>query len=758
MIMNKTTLTYIYFLMIVLLPNVLNAQQRTLNIANKQFNEKQYINAQETYLKVLKMDYKTPEIFKKLGDSYYFNNELDKAAEWYEKLIENHSEEATNEYLLRYAQCLRALEEYDKSNQYMNRYYQNSQYTDYSSLTPEDYLKRIEYQSGRYDIENQTINSPFSDFGSAKYNDLIVFSSSRDTLLVRKRIHKWTNESFLSMYQAKIDEETGNLFDVEPFAQELNTKFHESTPVFNDDGNVVYFTKNKIGSNRKELDVLGIYRSFKDEKGNWMPAEELSINEKEYSVGHPALSPDGYTLYFSSDKPGGYGDSDIYAVTIRNDGNLDIPYNLGPKINTPGKDTFPFISSSGEFYFSSNGHFGLGGLDVFFSDLENESLEVINVGRPVNSKKDDFGFFINGNSRDGYFSSNREGGKGKDDIYRIYESMRIKSLTINVIVGTILDKDTKEYIDSTTVKVYDRNNNLIDEQLVEDGSQYRFFSNELKNAYRIEALKDGYQFYEHIIIQTVFRDKYKNNIELEKVVNPEPYSNFENNLSVKNNFPDSKDMYEFQLIADSSHFIENTSTIKSSSEKTLATISKLLEKYPSVFVNIESYLEDTNQRQPFLAKERAKAIKEFLLNQGVENHRLMASGVPKGSVKMEEKLQLIMVVPLPINFDFNVSDLRQDAVVGLDKVIDLMTEYPKMKMEVHGHTDSRSSFWYNKKLSVERMRSAEAYITERGNINWRRLRGKAYGERKLFNECGDGVPCTEEKHEQNRRCEFIIKE
>ncbi|WP_378187003.1 OmpA family protein [Aquimarina sp. W85] len=747
--MSKLKNVGLVLLIAFLCGGTLNAQRKILNIANKQFEEKQYVSAQETYLKVLKLDYKSAEVYKKLGDSYYFNSNLAEAAIYYDELISTYPEGVSNEYLYRYAQCLRAIEEYDKADEIIKEYYQNSTSgaASYQSRNREDYLKRIDYQSGRYEINNQDINSSFTDFGSARYGDSIVFSSARDTLLIRKRIHKWTDESFLSLYSANIDAETGNLVNVKPFAQELNTNFHESTPVFTADGNTIYFTQNKIGVSKKKLDILGVYRSTKNVDGSWSEPQELSINEEGYSVAHPTLSIDESMLYFSSDKPGGFGDSDIYGVALDRNGNFGLPFNLGPQINTSGKETFPFISVDGDFYFSSNGHQGLGGLDVYYVNLDKNKEEIINVGRPINSNRDDFGFIIDPITKRGFFSSNREGGKGKDDIYSLLELEKIKSFDISTVMGSVVDSETKLPIEGTIVGIYDADDNLIDKQEILADGEYNFSSDALKNAYAIKAEKEGYLLYQHFIDKSQYGETYYNPIELER--------DFESSNRIGADILAINDMFNFELIVDPSHFSSDTNDLKSNSENKLSEIVALLDKYPKILVEVKSYLEDGDFSNS--SQERANRVAQFLIDNGIPSSRISATGVQRNSVKLEKRLQLTMVIPMPINFDLNSGELRSEAQVGLDKVVDLMKMYPTMEMEIHGHADSRSSYWYNKRLSVDRMRAAESYLVNEGGIYWRRLRGKAYGERRLYNECSNGVPCPEEKHEINRRCEFIVK-
>ncbi len=718
------------------------AQQRILNIANKMFDQHKYVSAQDAYLKVIERKYRNAETLKNLGDSYYLNGQPENAEKWYKEFIESYPNQVESEYFFRYALCLKSIQDYTGSNNYMDQLLLAKPNDQRANLfdNKRDYLKRIEYQSGRYEIENSPINSNFTDFGAAFYQDFIVFSSSRDTLLFNKRIHKWTEESFLQLYQAKYDPETNSISDPKQFSKELSTKFHEATPAFTNDGNTIYFTRNHDIDNKSRMVRLKIYRSFKNSEGNWTPPEDLPFNDNNYSTSHPSISPDGKTLYFSSDMPGGFGMSDIYSVTIYEDGSFGAPINLGNEINTEGKETFPFITYD-ELYFASNGHPGLGGLDIFVTKITTSPLEIINVGRPINSPKDDFAFIINTETEKGYFSSNRDGGKGSDDIYSLHELIPIKSFDLTTVLGTIKDNNTYEAINDATITIYDSENNIIQEETSYDKGNYLFSSNkELKNAYIIKVNKTGYKPYEHIIDKAEFAEVYEKPITLEKEYKAPVV--FEN-------------AFDFEMIVDPIHFDDASTRILPKSKDGLDKIISLMKRYPRVHTDIKSYVDSDAIE---LSKNRAEVIKQYFIDNGIPEYQLSAEGVPKEAVKREEKLRLMMVVPMPIHFKLNSEEIQPEVETGLAKVIELMNIYPTMKMETHGHADSRSSYWYNKLLSVRRMRATLRYITEKGGINWRRIRGKAYGERRLFNDCGDGIPCTEEEHQKNRRSEFIIIE
>lgn len=273
--------------------------------------------------------------------------------------------------------------------------------------------------SANFMIESLSINSKNSDYAPSFYKGELVFASSRNNKSVSVILQEDTNEPFSDLYM------TGkNIPDkgISRLKGMINTKFHESSATFSPDQKTVYFTRNnyskrKFKSNVKGCVLLKIYKANYD-KGKWKNVEELPFNSDEYSTAHPALSPDGRFMYFASDMPGSYGQSDLYVVQIFEDGSFGTPRNLGEKINSAGRETFPYISDRGTLFFASDGHQGYGGLDIFMV-LPNKTTgwSIYNLGAPINSPKDDFTFIINEENKTGYFASNRVNGKGGDDIY-----------------------------------------------------------------------------------------------------------------------------------------------------------------------------------------------------------------------------------------------------------------------------------------------------------------------------------------------------
>ncbi|MDO6855376.1 carboxypeptidase-like regulatory domain-containing protein, partial [Cellulophaga lytica] len=298
------------------------------------------------------------------------------------------------------------------------------------------------------------------------YNDKLVFSSARDTGTVRRTIHEWNNQPFLNLYAAQFNEE-GTPINADKLDRKLNKKTHESSAVFTKDGNTMYFTRNNSDNGRfargkDGVSRLKLYRATKV-NDEWKKVTELPFNGDDFSIAHPALSPDETKLYFASDMPGTRGMSDLYVVDIIADGTFSAPRNLGNKINTESRETFPFVSKNNILYFASDGHPGLGGLDIFATQVTNNFNDsyILNIGKPVNSKQDDFSLIFDEDTQKGFFASNRDGGKGYDDIYSFIQTKELNLNCYNTITGTAVNLKTGASIADAAVQVKDKENNLV---------------------------------------------------------------------------------------------------------------------------------------------------------------------------------------------------------------------------------------------------------------------------------------------------------
>ncbi len=624
------------------------AQQSKINSGDKKYDSYAYVDAIKTYEKVANKGYKSEDMFKKLGNSYYFNSDFAGAAKWYGELFAMNTS-IESEYYYRYAQSLKSIGEVNKANKLLDDFYAKSKDDTRGQLYKNDknYLDEIKANSGRYKIEDAGINSKYSDYGSFVYNNKIYFASARDTGNFSQRKHKWTGEYFTNIYNADINPETGNAVKVNKFKSAINTKFHEASPVFTKDGKTVYFTRNnyingKKGKNEQKITLIKIYKATLGTDNKWGNIVELPFNSDHYSTAHPSLSPDEKTLYFASDMPGTFGQSDLYKVSINSNDGYGIPENLGKEINTEGKETYPYVTAENEIYFSSDGHPGLGGLDVFVANIDNNGKisNIQNVGGDVNSPKDDFAYSIDPTSRKGYFTSNKDGGQGSDDIYKFLETRKLKCE--QQLEGVITDAATGTILPGTKVTLFDDQMN-VKNSTVSDGSGKYTFVVECGKMYFVRAEKPEYTTKE---------------------------------LSV---------------------------TISKTSGKTSLPIA--LEK-SSCKVTIGDDL-----------------------------------GVCFG-IKM-------------IYFDLDKSNIRPEAALDLEKILVVLNDNPTMKLDIRSHTDSRATHQYNAALSDRRAKSTIKWLVKNG-IAPNRLTGKGYGETQLVNKCSDGVSCTEEEHQANRRSEFII--
>jgi outer membrane protein OmpA-like peptidoglycan-associated protein/tetratricopeptide (TPR) repeat protein len=622
------------------------SQKAKLASADKKYENYSYIDAIKTYERVAEKGYKSADMFEKLGNSYYFNAQLEQSAKWYGELFAMTSD-VQPVYYFRYAQSLRAIGENDKADEMLKKF---------SALSGDDsrgdlflnnvnYLDAIKNNSGRYTIENAGINSKYSDYGTAVTLNKIVFTSARDTGSLGQRKHTWTDQHFTDLYVADLDEEmTPGVVD--KFDKTVQSKFHEATPTFTKDGKTMYFTRNnylegKKGKNANNVTLIKIYKATL-ENDQWVNITELPFDSDNYSTAHPALSPDEKTLYFASDMPGTLGQSDLFKVEINEDGTFGTPMNLGSTINTEGRESFPFVNDESEIYFASDGRPGMGGLDIFVSKITEDGNfnKVENVGSDVNSSKDDFGYWIDTKSRKGFFTSNRDGGQGYDDIYKFLE---LKKLTCEqILYGKVTDLTTNEVLPEAKVSLFDNRFNPIGEVMSDSNGDYSF-EVECGKTYNVRAEKVDYTTTEEKITAGKANGKTELNIALEK--------------------------------------------------------------------------------------EQCK-------------------------VAVGDDLGICFGIKM-IYFDLDKSNIRKEAAFDLEKILDVLKQNPTMKLDIRSHTDSRASFKYNEDLSDRRAKSTISWLIQNG-VTADRLTGKGYGETQLVNKCSDGVDCTEDEHQMNRRSEFII--
>jgi outer membrane protein OmpA-like peptidoglycan-associated protein/LysM repeat protein len=627
-------------------------QSKKTKLADTYFEQMSYVKAAEEYKKLTKKGYNA-YVLQRLADSYYFNVEMRKAVVVYAQLF-NSFVPQNPEYMFRYAQSLRSVGKFDDSKLWMENFHKvkkedsrGRNFTDKRAI-----LSEIKDNQPTYKVKNLVaINTKFSDYGVTELGNSIIFSSPRKKSVFGNKVHSRNERNFLDLFEVSKDE-INFRSEITDFSNSINSIYHESSIAFTSDGKTIYFTRNNYHKGRFKTDQKGVnnLKIYKAEliSDKWVNTIELPFNSSNYSVGHPSLSKDEKQLFFTSDMPGGIGETDIYVVAINNDGTFGKPENLGTTINTEGREMFPFISQDNTLYFSSDGHFGIGSLDIFASKIvAKEFEEPVNLKAPINSKLDDFSFSINPKTQKGFLSSNREGGAGDDDIY-VFEQLQKEKPCIQTVTGVVRELKFKKQLPFANLLLKDYLGNVIKDTIADEEGRFSF---ELpcNKKYVITGSKEYYQ-------------------------------------------PDTKNF-----------------------ETTIEVDVKL---------NLDLFLKITD---------------DFSYT---ANDELM--------IKINN-----------IYFDYDKWDIRPDAEIELDHIVDVMTKYPKIIVKSTSHTDARGRDSYNESLSQRRAESTVDYIIYKGIFS-NRISGKGYGESRLTNNCVDNdshsnrAKCTEEQHQANRRTSFII--
>ena len=692
----------------------INAQNQELSRAKKFFDRTYYSEAIILYERLAE-EKPSQEVIKNLADSYFYTNNLVKAQRYYRLLVKSYNNNLDREYYFRYAQTLKATNSYDDANEVLKEYYTKSTNPEDISNFEKD-LKTLENVSAigkRFEIKNLPINTPNSEFGAVEYKGNLVFAGVKLKPGIFDKKFKWDNETYLNLVEIPLQNINTADSTAHYFSKELKTGMHESNAIFTKDGKTMYFTRNNSKNGRKKKDDKKVsnLQIFKAElvEGKWTNVTSLPFNSPNYSVEHPALSADEKVLYFASDMPGSLGSFDIYSVNV-NKGAFDTPKNLGPEINTSKREQFPFASADDKLYFSSDGHLGYGSLDVFVSEINgNTYSKPVNIGLPLNSNLDDFAFNINSETKEGYFASNREGGKGSDDIYKFKE---IKDLIVEdckqFIAGIITDVDTKLALENATVILQDSENKTLNTITTSADGKFSFTA-ACEASYKVSAFKEKYTNESVTLTLGKTRDK----------------------------------------VNDASLALRSLDAIKLEEKENAEKKRKQ-----------ELIIEEENKKKEALAaielKQKEKKAKEAeIVAAEVKKNEKVKEILEKEKDVIRDKDRLIIKTD-PIYFDYNLWYIRKESKVILGRVVELMNKYPGMVIEIGSHTDSRGNEKFNADLSQKRANSTREFIIQSG-IDAKRVSAKGYGESVPIIKCKPDEACSEEEHELNRRSEFVIK-
>ncbi|AEM70390.1 OmpA/MotB domain protein [Allomuricauda ruestringensis DSM 13258] len=544
----------------------------------------------------------TSSLLSKAGDSHYYTGNLEKAYEWYHELYQQYQEEMHEDTYLKYTQTLKGTGKYRKAATLTKILRQKRD-------EPLNELNKIDPRTweGVYTvkIKNLGINSRYSDFSPMFHNGSdIVYASAKDTLFLTSRRYRRTNQPFLDLYVAKSKNKEGDLSSPRKFSKKINTKYHEASMAFSLDQKTIYFTRNNYGKRLKRgkngINHLKIYRS-QYTNGEWGKAEELPFNSEDYSTGHPTISPDGTKMYFVSDRPGGFGETDIYVVDIAEKGGFSEPKNLGRTINTEYKEMFPYVAENA-LYYSSNRPMGFGGLDVYKSDGANGEFGIgINLGKPINSNKDDFSYIIDATGEQGYFASNRKGGKGDDDIYSFKYT-----LNLNAIVGSVENESTGGAVNKASISLYNNEGKLINEAVSDTAGNYLFKNLGSTTNYTVVAKKKGF-VKDSLPVETKENENISVTQYLKKLVEEKPIVDLFEPSDVYFNFDSFK--------------------ITPRSAQELDKLVTVLKENESLALKIESHTDAIGPEayNKYLSDKRAKSTRDYLVSQGIDPSRIISA-------------------------------------------------------------------------------------------------------------------------------------
>lgn len=469
-----------------------------------------------------------------------------------------------------------------------------------------------ESENLEYDIRNLSTNTKYSDFGlSLTADGKAVFASSKGG----GKKWKTNNEPYLNLFQGTMVKDS-LVGELGPLSSKINSSMHESNAVFSSDGKTVYFTRNNILKGKKRRDKKGwnnlkIFKATLGEDSNWDNLEELPFNNDSFSVGHPALNKDETILYFTSDMPGGIGETDIWKVAILEDGIYGEPVNLGEGINTSSKEMFPGINND-EFYFSSNGHQNnIGGLDIYKAEITASGFEnIINLGAPLNSQADDFSFIQTNEKtalKSGYFSSNRTGGKGNDDIYYFEQIPPVVILCEQYVKGKVIDKRSLKPVAGALITLRGEDGATLDQVKVDSLGEYRF-TIACKKQYHLTAEKAPYQ-----MAEKYFSASDKHGIVVNLSLEMDEFVNVGDKLMVN-----IKPIY----------FDFDDAKIRRDAAFELNKVIAVMKKYPTLIIESGSHT-DARGNDIYnikLSSRRALSTVKYITNHGISSDRISGKG------------------------------------------------------------------------------------------------------------------------------------
>lgn len=630
------------------------------------------------------------------------------------------SQDYTEADMLRYIHSLRITGQYDKASELTqvakNRFSNNPTFARWS--THESKMANFFADSSMNSTQLMPFNSDLGDFAPFQLNDELIFASkaqNRGFLVPR---YGWDNGFYLNLM--KVEKEGEGWSKPQVLKHNFYSRAHDGPVSFTPDGNEMVLTRNIMGKKKgKDVMHLALYFSTKDSEGNWSDLVAFEHNENGSNTGHATYTPDGSRIYFVSDREGGIGGTDLY-YSDRNGKSWSKPVLLGKHINTERDEMFPNVNVAGMLYFASDGHFGLGGLDVFMVNPNMENAQPQNMGYPINTQADDFGLIADSLGTSGYFSSNRT-----DFVDRIYSWER--RLPKIMLEGTVYAIYTEhEPVPEQLVNIIDHNSNETHSIVTDEAGHYEFPI--LPNhSYTIQTRKEFFL-----------------------LIHPENFSTD----GLRNDTTIVKDLFLNPTTITVKLVVKEKGT-KIPVPNAKLSVVRIDTGKDTVFQANENGVGEltVDRHQSYWARASKKGYidGESAFETGSQSGKVVELELELPKIKKNEKFKLENIF-----YDLNKATLRPESMASLDKLAEFLLEN-NLKIELSAHTDSRGSDSYNMRLSQQRAQSCATYLISKGVPKYNII-AKGYGETQLVNRCKNNVQCTEDEHQENRRTEVKILE
>ena len=585
----------------------------TSKSALKNFNNAEYNSAAEKYNQIVKED--DPKTNFLLAESYRKSNQIKKSSDYYKKAIENgYKDEIVHYYL---ALSLKANSKINEAITTINNYLQkgkNEKYIAYAKAELKNLNKLKNYpDSSYYSVKNlDAINSNLTEYSPTYSNGKLFFVSNRDT----EKRYKGTGTPFTDIYEIKtkgaiVDQNSLKILPDNINHEEVN----EGSITFSKDGMFMIFAKGNDGKSSGRNNVDLYYSRYRSNK--WQTPRLLNINNSKSWDSTPFLSVDGKTLYFSSNRSNGYGGTDIYKANLNKRGRWINLQNLGPEINTPGNEMYPYVSEDGKLYFASDYHLGFGGLDIMIATRKGGKISIENPGKPLNSEGDDFGIYFF-NQTKGFFTSNRIGGKGDDDIYTfVNNDPELKIVNYKLTGNTLTPENENSYLtlDNSTVKLTDRDNNIIEETFTGNDGSFSFIVYP-EEEYYLVGEKENY-----------FNSRVEFNT-LGKTANKAKLKDFITNISFEKNLILEKIILNKSIVLENIYYDLDRANIRDDAALELNKLVRILIDNPKISIELSSHTDDraTVEYNLDLSQRRAESAVNYIISKGISKNRLIAKG------------------------------------------------------------------------------------------------------------------------------------